>query len=331
MKPKASFVEVVHPAALMSDTLDYLALIILDQPQEGILHELSLLQPHEKYKIGVIERSSSDTVEEYIQKARKFKIPSIFVQPQPPSFSQVTENHTALSVNVISPGSCHSNDLAAQFITHPRTANVSWIGYQTYFTPPELLLQLQARYFSSLRLGSYRENFKAAEPLIRSNRLHFMDLTAIRHSDAPESSGRGPNGLYADEICQLARYIGVSSHLDGCFMYGFPKKIKSAQIITQLIAQILWHLFESLSARQNEDPCDPNHQIVFSAKEVYIGDHDHILYFLYSNQTGRWWMRLESTEGIPSFIPCMHEDYAMALKGELPVTWLRHYQKLNLL
>lgn len=331
MKQKNSFVEVVHPAALLSDTSGYLALIILDQPQEGLLYELSLLQPQEKYKIGVIVRSSSDTMEGYIQKARELKIPPIFVQSQPPLFNEIKKNHTTLSVNVISPGSSDSNDLAAQFITCPQTANVSWIGYQTYFTPPELLAQLQARYFSALRLGSYRDNFKAAEPLIRSNHFNFIDLTAIRHSDAPEGSGRGPNGLYAEEVCQLARYIGVSSHLEGCFMYGFPQKIKSAQIFTQLIAQILWHLFESLSAHQNEDPCDPSQQVVFTPKEVYIGDQDHILHFLYSNQTGRWWIRLESPEGLYRFIPCMDEEYAMALKGELPVTWLRHYQKINLL
>ena len=302
---------------------DYLALLILEQPEEGLIKEFSRLHPHGKYRIGIFERSSPNIP--------KIDIPKIFVQPNTPSFRQITENQSSYSVNVISPGSSDRNDLAAQFIAHPQTTHVSWIGYQTYFTPPELLAQLRSRYFSSLRLGGYRENFKSAEPLIRNNNVNLIDLSAIRHSDAPEGLGKGPNGLYAEEICQLARYIGVSTRLDACFIYGYPKKIKSSQNITILLAQILWHLFESLSAGHNEDPCHPGQQMFFTAKEVYLGDQDHVLHFLYSNQTGRWWVRLEVEEGTYRFIPCMYEEYALALKGEPPITWLHHHQKINLI
>jgi len=331
MKPIASFLETVHPAALTPETSNYLAMIILEQPEEGLLHELSRLQPHSTYKIAVFERSSSDTIEQYIDLAREINAPPIFLQPKAPTLKELTAGSPSLSVNLISPGSAggSNDDLAAQLVAHHKTANLSWIGYQTYLTSPDLLAQLQARYFSSLRLGSYRENFKAAEPLIRSNSLNLIDFTAIRHCDAPECAGNGPNGLYAEEICQLARYIGVSSRLYACFLYGYPKKIKSSQMITSLIAQTLWHLFDSLSTAQNEDPYSPEHQRLFTTKEVYIGDHDHILYFLHSDQTGRWWIRFEDPEGGYHYFPCMYEEYAMSLKGELPFTWLRHYQKIN--
>ena len=329
MKNQSHFLEIVPSENLSSLTSNYLALLILEQPEDGLLHELSRMQPHGKYTIAVIERSPSDAFEQFITKAREIHVPPIFIQPKTPEFQEVTRGSDSFLVNLISSGSNNCQDLVAHFITHPQTANLSWIGYQTYFTPPELLSQLQDRYFSSLRLGSYRENFKAAEPLIRSNRLNFIDLSAIRHCDAPEGLGRGPNGLYAEEICQLARYIGVSSRLDGCFIYGYPQKIKSSQIITLLIAQTLWHLFEGISANQSEDPSNPSQQRVFTTKEVYMGDHDHILHFLYSNQTGRYWIKVEDGEGNPHCIPCMHEEYLMALKGELPITWLRYVQKIN--
>ena len=298
------------------------ALVVLEQPEEGLIHEFYRLQPHGKYKIAFVERSSVDL--------SKINIPLIFVQPKAPLFNQITKDRDSFSVNMISPGSSNHEDLAAQFIAHPQTANFSWIGYQTYLTPSELLSKLQERYFASLRLGSYRENFKSAEPLIRNNDLNFIDLSAIRYSDAPEGSGSGPNGLYAEEICQLARYIGVSTHPAACFIYGYPRKIKPSQIITILLAQILWHLFESLATGQNEDPAHPNQQMLFTAKEVYIGDQDHVLHFLHSNQTRRWWVRVGVQEGVCRFIPCMDEEYAMALKGELPITWLRYHHKLNL-
>ena len=321
--------ETVHPAGLSSDTSNYLALLVLEPSQADLLHELSRLHPHGNYKVAVIQRSTSDTMGQYTKIARALGIPPIFVQPKAPSFNEATHGYPSFFVNLISPGSNGRDDLAAQCIAHPHTANVSWIGYQTYFTPADVLSRLQARYFSPLRLGNYRENFKAAEPLIRSNRLNFIDFTSIRHSDAPDGISLGANGLYAEEVCQLVRYIGVSSHIDACFLYGYPQKIKSSQIITSLITQTLWHLFESLSSAQNEDPDDPKQQLLFTTKEVYMGDHDHILYFVYSNQTGRWWIRLEDGEGNTHFIPCMNEEYQSALKGELPITWLRYYQKIN--
>ncbi|MCL2727244.1 MAG: hypothetical protein FWD56_02535 [Bacteroidales bacterium] len=327
MNAKANFIEMVHPGFVMSD---YLALIILEQSEEELINELSLLFPHGKYKVGVIKRTQAG-IESLLKKARESNIPLIFLQPQPPTFSKVTKNRDSFSVNLITPGSSKSADLAAQFIAHPKTTNLSWIGYQTYLTSPESLAQLQARYFSPLRLGSFRENFVAAEPLIRHNSLNLIDLTAIRYSDAPDGLGTSPNGLYAEELCQLVRYMGVSSNLDACYIWGYPKGGKSSPITTRLLAQVLWHLFESISTGQNEDPYCPNQQVLFTHREVYIGSQNHILFFLHSNQTERWWIKLLLEDGISYFIPCTYEEYAAALKGELPATWLRYYQKLNLL
>ena len=331
MSSQTPFIEKVHPAALSKEMTNYLALIVLEQSEEGLLHELSNLQPHAKYTIGVVERPLSEDLRHFIKKIRKIGIPPIFVQSRAPDFKCLSSDQPSYSVNLISPGSNDGNDFAAQWIAHPQTAHLSWIGYQTYLTHPELLAHLRNRYFSPLRLGSYRENFKSAEPLIRNNTLNFIDLASIRYSDAPDGDSHGPNGLYAEEICQLARYIGVSTHIDLCFIYGYPSTMGYSQMITKLLAQILWHLFESLSTGQNEDPLQPSQQVLFTTKEVYIGDQNHILQFLFSNQTGRWWIKLCIDEETPCFIPCMYEEYAMALKGELPGTWLRHYQKINLL
>ena len=325
MTSKASFLEPIDPATYTPKASDYLALLIFEQPQEDLSKALSRLQPHGKYKIGVINRASTGDIAPFLEKTKELRIPLLFVQPRPPAFHQLTHGQNAFSVNIVSPGSALRTDLAAQFITHPQSSNVSWIGYQTYLTPPELLAQMQARYFSPLRLGSYRENPAAAEPYIRHNHLNLIDLTAIRHSDAPDGLGKDPNGLYAEEVCQLAHYTGLSSRLEACYIYGYPKK---SPILTRLVAQILWHLFESLSTGQNEDPCRPDQQMLFTTKEVHIGDKDHILHFLYSNQTGRWWIRLGAPDGIFHFFPCTQEEYEKSLKGELPTTWLRHYQKM---
>ena len=326
----ASFLYPIHPSALSAETANYLAMIVLEQPEEGLLNQLSQLHPHNKYQIAVVQRSSSDTIEQIISLAKELKVPPIFVQPKEPYINEVVSGYPSLFVSLISPQSNNKDDLAAHFIDHPKTANFSWIGYQSYLVPPEMLSKLQARYFSSLRLGNFREDYSAAEPLIRNNLLHFIDFSALRNCDAPDGIGQGPNGLYAEEICQLAHYMGAASRLEACFLYGYPKKITHRQIITSLIAQTLWHLFESLSALHYEDPGSKHSQnCLFTTKEVYIGDHDHILYFVTSNQTGRWWIKIDGLEGITHYIPCMYNDYSLALQGELPLVWLRHYQKIN--
>ena len=324
MSANHPFLEVVRSDSIASD---YLAVIVLEQPQEELMRQLSFLHPHGNYTIAVVERYQPDAPKSFLKKSKEANKPLLFLQPQAPSFSQITKGRTSFSVNIISPGSALDTDLAAQCIAHPKTTNLSWIGYQTYLTPPQNLNRLQERHFAPLRLGSFRERSTAAEPLIRHNDLSLIDMTAVRYSDAPDGCSQNPNGLYAEELCQLARYIGVSSHPQACFIYGY----NSSKITTTLLAQVLWHLFESLSTGQNEDPYCPKQQMVFTPKEVYIGSQDHILHFLYSDQTERWWIKLLLEDNIAHFFPCDYEEYAAAVKGELPATWLRYYQKLNLL
>jgi len=328
MTPQTSFLEVVPSVALLSQTTPrYLALLVLERPEEALLQALSALYPQSDYLIGVVEPALAYDPIQVIKQAKALGIPSIFIQSKTPSLDQIDPN-LPFSASLVSPG---TTPIADQLIQHPSIQHFSWIGYQTYQTPPPLLLQLQSRYFSSLRLGAYRENPKAAEPLIRPNTYHFVDVSAVRYSDASDAAGSGPNGLYAEEICQLMRYIGVSSQLDACFIYHYPQKTKPLQIITQLLAQILWHLFESLATHQNEDPYQSKGNSLFSEKEVHIGGPHQAVRFLCSVHTKRWWFNILDKNGNPNYIPCTHEEYLTALKGELPLNWLHHYQKLNAL
>ncbi|MDR2586037.1 MAG: hypothetical protein LBC84_07470 [Prevotellaceae bacterium] len=297
-------------------------LIVMPQHQKELQQQFSRLQPHGQYQVDFAETAAAEDL--------KSPLPIIFVQPHTPHFSQVAEGETSLSINLISPGSSDPNDIAAQIIAHPHTANLSWIGYQSYLTPFQLLALMRARYFTPLRLGNYREKPTSAESLIRPNNLSFIDLSAVRHSDAPDGLTKEPNGLYAEEICQLAHYIGISSRPKTCYIYGYPQNIESSPITSQLIVQILWHLLESFSTNLYENPQDPNQQAFFSTREVYMGDHNHILFFLCSKQTGRLWIKIPSQEDGFSYLPCSQEEYATALNGELPAVWIHHYQKINL-
>ena len=326
MNSQASFLETLPIGALSPETASaYLALLVLEQPQDALLKELSALHPQSDYKIALIEPALCNHPAQIISHAKELAIPAIFVQSKEPSLDQLPIDNS-FSASLISAG---ETPLAQQLIAHPQINYVGWIGYQTCLCTQPLLSHLRERYFSALRLGAYREDFKAAEPMIRPANHHFTDIGAVRHSDAPEAQGNGPNGLYAEEICQLVRYMGVSSQPQACFIYGYPATIEPLQTVTRLLAQLLWYLFESLSTHQNENPYQSKQKALFSPKEVHMGDPYQVVHFLCSNHTKRWWFNILSKDKTHHFIPCSQEEYLTALKGELPFNWLHHYQKLN--
>ncbi len=88
--------------------------------------------------------------------------------------------------------------------------NLSFIAYQTYLTNTEVISFMENYFFDMYRLGVARENIKDIEPIIRSSDIVNFNLSAIRYADSPSSPNASPNGLYAEEACQLARYCGLS-------------------------------------------------------------------------------------------------------------------------
>ena len=67
-----------------------------------------------------------------------------------------------------------------------------------------------------IRLGTLRSNLVVAEPFLRDAHLVSMDISAVKQSEAPGTRFSSPNGLLAEEACQLARYAGLSEQVS-CF------------------------------------------------------------------------------------------------------------------
>ncbi len=215
----------------------------------------------------------------------------------------------------------------APFLEDNNLHTFSNIGFQGYRYDPAILSQLQARYFEDMRLGTIRENITLCEPLVRDADYAFIDMRSVRYSDFPYSNSANPNGLYAEEICTIARYIGLAKSLKAVFIYGLPSTAELLTVCNKLVAETIWHLCEGIASNIPEDPANEEIEECFQKNIVSMGENGENITFITSCTTHRWWMEIPVKENSSTYIPCSIEDYKTACNGEVPLKWLFFYQK----
>lgn len=203
----------------------------------------------------------------------------------------------------------------------------SAVGYQSYLTNPSDLRLLAKHCCEGIRLGELRATIATCEPIFRDTHLLLADMNAVRSGDGGTMSEKTPNGLYAEELCQLAWYAGVSDHLSYSLIHGFGSKQEPTLSTYQLVAETLWHMAEGYASRKRELPTEKHVKRFFVDK----GEAGEELHFYQSALTNRWWMGIPllENEGTEVVIACTHGDYMKACAQEIPDRWLFFYQKLN--
>ncbi len=204
------------------------------------------------------------------------------------------------------------------------------LGHQAYFVSEEQLQQLDKSYLESIRLGEARKEIKQAEPLIRDSEFISIDMGAVRHADAPGASTPSPNGFFADELCQITRYAGLSEQTN---ILGFfelnPKSDINGQT-AHLAAQSTWYFLEGLTHRIRENPKDTPEHIKKFIVTLNAAGHDII--FHKSTLSERWWMEIpvkNPATGYNFFVSCSYEDYQHACNQEIPDRWWRFLHRLG--
>ncbi|MDR2448766.1 MAG: hypothetical protein LBD52_02270 [Prevotellaceae bacterium] len=206
----------------------------------------------------------------------------------------------------------------------------SALAFQTYLTPASVLEDLDNCYFETLRLGAFRNNPAAAEPVLRDADYVWFDLSAVRASDAPSTAHPGPNGLYAEEACQLGHYIGLSNRAKALFLFGYKPYLCASSRTAQLAGQLLWHVAEAAATRIYEKiEAGVASRPEFKEIIVDMGQQGQALHFVNSLTTRRWWIKVPVTKASAQWISCLPTDYDTACRGEIPLRWLWYYQKLN--
>jgi formiminoglutamase len=205
------------------------------------------------------------------------------------------------------------------------------IGLQAPFAEKAAFDLFEKLYFDVCRLGEFNSDFRKAEPHLRNSDILSVDLKSIRSSELRTQDYISPNGFYADQICQITKYAGISDKLTsvGFFNY-YPEKIPSG--MSFLLAQMIWYLMDGFAQRKGDFPAGSKKDYIRFT--VNLDDFKDEIVFYKSNKSERWWMEVSYPGNHGSkydrhhMVPCNKDDYERAMKNEMPDLWWKTYQKL---
>jgi formiminoglutamase len=208
--------------------------------------------------------------------------------------------------------------------------NYSCIGYQTYYVSPAELELAEELYFDVYRLGEVRGEIYSVEPIIRSAEIASVSLDVIKQADFSSALEPQPNGLYAEEICQAMRYIGLSEKMKVTIISELGALANASD--ERLLAQMLWCVVDGHYSRKAELPGGKKEG--FLKYRVPLRNDEFQLIFYKSLSTDRWWMEIPVPPQYANkyrkhhLVPCSYEDYQIATKDDLPERWWKAYKKM---
>lgn len=329
----ADYFEQISAGAISPGMPQSKAIIINLGNQELVTTALHELYSAGSYKIYVVNTTLAK-LPKVLERCREAGCPALVnCGEHLPSLEGILPRE-AYHAALISPGSYIEapDDILSRLLADQHLVNFSHIGFQGYRYDPEMMARLKVRYFEEMRLGALRDNISLCEPLIRDARYLFLDMKSIRYSDYPCGIQANPNGLYAEEACQIARYIGLGQKISAVFLFGGAKADKQLPVCSKLIAEVIWHICEAIANNLPEDPSGNFSQEYYLKNIVSLGDNGQSITFIHSTNTDRWWMEIPCGQSKNiKHIPCSEIDYRTACTGEVPLRWLFFYTKYALL
>lgn len=225
---------------------------------------------------------------------------------------------------------CYLNKIVLQQPNY--LLNYANVGYQTYMNSPESINLMNQLFFETYRVGAMRKDMEDIEPIVRNAEMMSVDISAVRRPDAPGNPKGSANGFYGEEICQVARFAGISDKLSSFGIYEYDPTLDVEFQTAQLIGHIIWYFVEGYTHRQGD--------IFFKDKNMYtrhsvtVSEAVDELDFYCSKKTGRWWVvvpviNIKKNLEQKYFLPCSKKDYDTACNDKIPDRWWRAYHKMN--
>jgi hypothetical protein len=144
--------------------------------------------------------------------------------------------------------------------------------------------------FNYLRLGQLRYEIPKYEYIFRDCHVASIDIASVKQSDAPGRSMQSPNGFFSDELCQIARYCGLSTRLQSIGFYEFNPNFDLRNQTAQLYAQAIWYFIEGFSLRYD---FSPNSEAMKDQCKNYIvapeGFEEQPFHFWKYEDLNQWW------------------------------------------
>jgi arginase family enzyme len=206
------------------------------------------------------------------------------------------------------------------------------IGLQAPFASKAEFELFDKLYFDICRLGEFNADFRKAEPHLRNSDILSIDFKSIRASELLNVNYTSPNGFYADQICQISKYAGISDKLTSFGVFNFIPDKKEG-VASVLLAQIIWYFIDGFSQRKGDFPVGSKKD--YLKFTVHLDDFKDEVIFYKSNKSERWWMEVPYPPQAGSkyerhhLVPCDMQDYEQAMKNEIPNLWWKTYQKLG--
>ncbi len=210
--------------------------------------------------------------------------------------------------------------------------NYANVGYQTYLNSPDKTGLMNQLFFETYRVGNMRKDMEEIEPIVRNAEMMSIDISAVRRSDAPGNPNASANGFYGEEICQVARFAGMSDRLSSFGIYEYDPTLDTSFQTAQLIGHIMWYFVDGYIHRQSDSSfSDKNSYVRYS---VTVSEAADDLEFYCSRSTGRWWVvvpviNIKKNLERKYYLPCSRRDYEIACKDKISDRWWRAYHKLN--
>jgi len=206
------------------------------------------------------------------------------------------------------------------------------IGLQAPFASKAEFDLFDKLYFDICRLGEFNADFKKAEPHLRNSDILSVDFKSLRASELLNVFYNSPNGFYADQMCQITKYAGISDKLTSFGIFNYLPE-KNPGTTSYMIAQMVWYFIDGVAQRKGDFPIGSKKD--YLRFTVHLEDINEDLIFYKSDRSERWWMEVPypPKQGVKyerhHLVPCDREDYEMAMKSEIPNLWWKTYQKLG--
>jgi len=216
---------------------------------------------------------------------------------------------------------CHSNMLSV--ISNQVKSELLDQEYAMFFGFQRHLVDLNVvsdSEFSvnSLSLGQIRTQAHLVEPMLRESNVAYVDMNVMRRNEVLACKESLPTGLNAEELCQVARYVGEASELKAV-IFNTENIEESASIQESIImSEAIWYLLEGISLKISDHPMKSKEYQEFVVNGT---DEEHEFTFYQNKLTHRWWFK--ATNG--KCIPCSHQDYQNAINNELPERLMLRY------
>jgi formiminoglutamase len=218
----------------------------------------------------------------------------------------------------------NSNRHSRRFLLEMLTGSPNFIrhfnllGFQSYFTFPDLLETIDKLRFDCFRVGRVQEKMDEAEPVIRSSHLLSVDMNAVAHAYAP-ANALSPNGFTGQDMCKLMQYAGMSDTTSVTGIFNFAGT-DLHNLTAMQVAQMIWYFMDGMQKQKHEANLEDRSG--YNEYHTLCAEVDTL--FLQSKNTSRWWMQMPDK----SFIACSFADYYAASHNDLPERWLRTQERM---